>query len=162
MLCPKCGRENLDFFKFCSTCGYPLKSNEFIFMEKRDNMSTLSFGLVKMNVFVLFILIIITFGFFWYVWFFMQRPGLNLLKSKYKVNKRGLILLLFFEILGFIPYLSFINIILIFGILGYHFRVYHILKEHFYDKMGIKHPFAGLGTLVFGVLSLQYLINSLT
>lgn len=162
MLCPKCGIENLDCFNYCPNCGYPLKQREFTFMRRTDNISTLSFGLVKMNVFILFILIIITLGFFWYVWFFIQIPGLNLLKSRYKVNKRGLIVLLIFQIISLIPYLYFINIFTCWGYLGYHIRVYRILKEHFYDKMGIKHPFAGLGTLVFGILSLQYLINNLT
>ena len=162
MLCPKCGKSVENFFIFCPHCGYSLmkKTNEeFKLISKENNELSPSYGLIKINIFLLIILIFITLGFFCFIWFFMQMPALNRMNSDRKIGKKGFYLCFPFYFASF--FLPFIGIVDGIFFLVMYFKVLSILDDHFNKHLKMNINFSPAGVLFLGILYLQYKINKL-
>jgi predicted RNA-binding Zn-ribbon protein involved in translation (DUF1610 family) len=183
MVCPHCGKENVDDARFCVECGKELPASDVQIDCPHcgeENVATAKFchacgkdllpSLGKMPVLLLIFLLVITFGIYAPIWFLTKRRALNELRSSKKIGIEAPIFLIVIYTISFLldlthgfergPWrvLDFIGLIIV---TVQCFDVRRILIDHFNVYMGRDINFSGIATLFFGIPYLQYKINRL-
>ena len=130
----------------------------------------------RMNVFLLFIITIVTAAIFMPIWFLRRKDWLNRLSATKKLGSRlaifvlviyciaAILLFVPLEVLKYEAWEGIDNLIALVGgiiIVILAFRVRRILIEHFNEKLGMNISFSGAGTFFFTILYLQYKMNRL-
>jgi hypothetical protein len=179
MFCPNCGQQDDGKANFCWACGqrFPDETKTKARLRKKPEPSELQ----KMGVFQLSLLTLMTAGLFVPIWFFIQRPGLNALRSWRKLDVIPATLAL--AIIGFGTVLSICSLLpmltwhmgmasAILGIvadgisfLGWALLIWQsavvrdILDDHLNRQLGQNVHLSLPLTVFFLVLYLQYKIN---
>jgi len=137
-------------------------------------------NLIKMKVLVLIILSIITYAIYIPIWFLQQRKAINSLKSKTKLTKSPIIILLILYIISAILLIPLImlsdtSVLIVLNLIDtiitwvgiiitlvLSFRVRQIFIQHYNStlKKNIKFSFAA--TFFFWIFYLQYKINRIS
>jgi len=196
LLCPKCETTLFSNSNYCPNCQEnvdvtdkseaPDNSETFLTNETRHRKAerektcqSSDPSLIKMDIILLIFLTIITFGLFVEIWFLIQRPKLNRLKSSKKLGISILIicLLLYLSALilavfsvivpGFLlsEDLDLLSDLLILTasvlLILQRFKVRHILYNHCNNYLQQNLYMPGLLVLFFDIFYLQYKINRL-
>jgi hypothetical protein len=175
MICPFCNAKNKDSAFYCIVCGKPLTPSGY-------DVNQYASKLKKMNVVLLIILVILTLGIYYPIWFIRQKEGINNLLSDDKIDSGLFIIIAIVSALSLLPgvysgiveakgdwgYAGTINVF--FNLIDWvsrivliieGFKVRKILDTHFNTYLGKNERFSVIFTLFFGIYYLQYKINRL-
>ncbi|MGR3309521.1 MAG: zinc ribbon domain-containing protein [Candidatus Brocadiales bacterium] len=180
MFCSKCGRDNIDTVKFCGVCGNQLSAPAPIVQESADTLSQSGPELEKTSVILLIILMLITLGIYYPIWFLKRINAINNLQSEEKLGPGvfifaivGIIAVLLLGLIsgsmekageidtarGLNTFCSMLNLGVAIALLVQCFKVRRILNEHFNAHLQRGIEFSWVAIFFFHIFYLQYKIN---
>ena len=163
--CSKCGKENTESALFCATCGNNLSTSN---PGQINSVNQEVFEFKKVNILLVILYSVISFGIYLPVWFLKRRDAINKLQSTQKLGKGIFIFVIIayamniaLVLLSAYTISKWISIVAAIILIVQAFKVRRILNDHFnvYLKKDIK--FSGPATFFFNIWYLQYKINKL-
>lgn len=168
MICPSCGRENTDSSRFCGGCG----------------ASLINPGFTKVNIYLVALYTIVTFGIYLPYWFLKRLDIINGMRSEIKLSPWPFIIVIVLFIISLLTSLAggamigisyedpttglmLYLISNIAGIVGsvpliiQAFKLRRIFDDHFNTYLKQNIELSKLGTFLLNSLYFQYKINEL-
>jgi hypothetical protein len=180
MFCWKCNHKNPDDVDVCTACGASLRGQEALTDEERVEIQRAVIKPEQMRVILLITLTLVTWGFYFPIWFLRIRKTINSLHTKEKLGPYFFMLLILVilinDVLNFaetflsLPWTKepkfynfgmFVSTTGFVIIVGECFRIRYILQKHF-ARVGDPVHLSVLATFFFSIFYLQYKINHLS